>query len=98
MNSGPKLSVIILCYRSGQSIVDFFDRTKALVAEAVPSHEFVLVANYLEESDDRTGEFAEEIASQNPNCTLVSNPKKRDDGLGYAPRIRCSKGRRALHY
>jgi glycosyltransferase involved in cell wall biosynthesis len=76
MSNNPDLSIIILCYRSGGSIVEFFNRTKTLVTEAVPNHEFILVANYLEGSDDRTGEFAEKIANENPNCTVVSNPKK----------------------
>ena len=76
MSNNPDLSIIILCYRSGQTIIDFFNKTKALVADAVPEHEFVLVANYLEGSGDRTGEFAEQIANENPNCKVVSNPKK----------------------
>lgn len=76
MTSKPDLSIIILCYRSGESIFSFFQELKGLVLETGIDHEFVLVANYLEGSNDRTGEFANQIASENENCTALSNPKK----------------------
>lgn len=71
-----KLSVIILCYRSGQSVFEFFKNVKQLIGNEVPDHEFVLVANYLHGSDDRTGEYAKAIAEENENCIALSIPKK----------------------
>jgi glycosyltransferase involved in cell wall biosynthesis len=76
MSNNPDLSIIILCYRSGESIFDFFKEIKQLIGDAIPEHEFVLVANYLEGSDDRTGEYAKAIAAENDNCIALSIPKK----------------------
>ena len=76
MSSCPKLSVIILCYRSGESLIDFFEEVKETVANYVPIHEFILVANYLEGSNDRTGEYAKVVAAENENCTALSISKK----------------------
>ena len=76
MVSTPKLSVVILCYRSGKSVFDFFEGIKQQIGDAIPNHEFVLVANYLDGSDDRTGDYANTLATQNKNCTALSIPKK----------------------
>lgn len=76
MSSRPELSVVILCYRSGSAIVEFVSRTEALIKDLTSSYELVLVANYIEGSDDRTRDFATQIARENPKCKAICLPKK----------------------
>jgi glycosyltransferase involved in cell wall biosynthesis len=76
MSSTAELSVIILCYRSGESLIGFFEEVKKIIANEIPSHEFILVANYLQGSDDKTGEIAKKLGAENKNCTVLSIPKK----------------------
>ncbi len=76
MPDGPKLSVVILCYRSGSAIIEFVSRTETLVRELTNSYELILVANYMEGSDDRTRDFVTQIANGNPKCKVICRPKE----------------------
>lgn len=72
----PELSIVILCYRSGSAIIEFVSRTETLIKEITDSYELVLVANYMEGSDDRTRDFVEQIASEKPKCKAICRPKE----------------------
>ncbi|HAP70528.1 MAG TPA: hypothetical protein DCR04_12530 [Flavobacteriales bacterium] len=67
---------IILCYGLGSAIIEFVSRTEACVKELTDNYELVLVANYLEGSDDRTRDFVAQIADENPKCKTVCKPKE----------------------
>ena len=71
-----ELSIIILCYRSEEAIVEFADRTRKLAEELTNNFEIILVANFFEDSGDRTGDIVKEIAEKNSRYRVVSKPKK----------------------
>ena len=71
-----ELSVVILCYRAGERTYGFVDKIMKLLNRFVPSWEIVLVANYFENTDDKTPEIAKDIASKNKNIKVIAMPKE----------------------
>lgn len=76
MNDQVELSIIILCYRSEQSIIEFSEKVRKLAEELTSSYEIVLVGNYMEGSNDKTKEIVEAIAKNNKIYKTVCKPKK----------------------
>ena len=76
MNNETTLSVVILCYRSGPSIINFVEQVETHVKALTPNYELVLVANYIEGSDDTTQEHVLKIAEANPKCKVLCKPKQ----------------------
>ena len=76
MNNHPQLSIIILCYRSEEQIIAFAQQVKELGQSFGDSFEIVLVANYMEGSDDRTKEIVEQIAKEDATFKTVCKPKE----------------------
>lgn len=73
----PDISIVVLCYRSGEPIREFIDRIVLLMQKNnIPEYELILVANYLKNSDDTTPKIAAEIASQNPKIKFSAKEKK----------------------
>ena len=52
----PYFSLVVLCYRSGTSIIPFIEKLRQALSRCAFVSEIVLVGNYLEGSDDRTPE------------------------------------------
>jgi glycosyltransferase involved in cell wall biosynthesis len=71
-----ELSIVILCYRSEDSIIPFAQRTKEHAATLCKDFEIVLVGNYWEGSSDRTKEVVENIAAQDPVFRAICEPKE----------------------
>lgn len=76
MKNHPELSIIILCYRSEDSIILFAQKVKELAAKLTENYEIILVGNYIEGSDDRTKEIVEQIAREDSVFKSVCKPKK----------------------
>ena len=76
MEKQTELSIIILCYRSEEAIIEFAERTRKLAEELTDSYEIILVANYIENSGDRTGDIVKEIARQNSRYRVVCEAKQ----------------------
>jgi glycosyltransferase involved in cell wall biosynthesis len=76
MSEQVELSVIILCYRSGETVVDFIKKAEDLVKTLTDNYELVLVANYIEGSDDRTRDYVLKIEKENPRCKALCKPKE----------------------
>ena len=73
--AGPYLSVVVLCYRSGRSMIPLIERL--LCSFALQLHgELVLVGNYIEGSDDETPQVVRELAERWPNVSAVVRRKK----------------------
>jgi glycosyltransferase involved in cell wall biosynthesis len=70
------LSVVILCYRSGESIIEFANNTQERIKNLTSSYEIILVGNYFEDSDDNTKEVVEGIAAKDHHFKAVCYPKK----------------------
>lgn len=73
----PELSVVVLCYRSGASIKQLVERIRhCFDKEAITDYELVLVANYLENSNDTTPAIVTGIANTDPGVRCIALPKK----------------------
>jgi glycosyltransferase involved in cell wall biosynthesis len=60
----PELSVVILCYRSGDAARSFAARIgKSLLDAGVDNYQLVLVGNYVDGSDDPTPDVVRELAA-----------------------------------
>lgn len=77
MSRLPKLSVVILCYRSGDSAREFVPRTIQALKEAkIYDYEVILVGNYHKNSGDRTPKIVEDLASKNRKIKCVAKVKE----------------------
>ena len=72
----PHFSLVVLCYRSGQSIVPFVERLQRTLARCNFSWELVLVGNYIEGSDDETPQVVTKLAEGSDNIRTVIRPKQ----------------------
>ena len=87
-----ELSVVILCYRSGKDLLTFFEQLERELTGPIKQIEYVLVANYLEGSKDRTSEYALQIAKERPNCLVLRNAKKGMMGWDMRQGLQASTG------
>jgi len=72
----PNLSVVILCYRAGESTRSFVERMiTALVINDINDYELVLVGNYHQGTDDATPSVVQSLATENPRIIAVTMPK-----------------------
>ena len=71
-----ELSIVILCYRSEESIIPFAQKTKEMAASLCKDFEIVLVGNYWEGSGDRTKEVVEKIAKEDSVFRAICKPKE----------------------
>ena len=74
--ANPHFSLVVLCYRSGQSIVPFVERLQRTLSRCNFSWELVLVGNYIEGSDDETPQVVKKLAENSPNIRTVIRPKQ----------------------
>ena len=73
----PEISIIILCYKEGNTIRQFTKRAiDILEANQIYDYELVLVGNYHQNSDDPTPMVVAELAGQNPKILYVAKPKQ----------------------
>jgi glycosyltransferase involved in cell wall biosynthesis len=72
----PYFSLVVLCYRSGPSIIPFIEKMEQALSRCNFTWELVLVGNYIEGSDDETPQVIAELASQKPNVRTVIRPKE----------------------
>ena len=72
----PHFSLVVLCYRSGQTIIPFVERLQRTLSRCNFSWELVLVGNYIEGSDDETPQVVKKLAEQSPNIRAVIRPKQ----------------------
>lgn len=72
----PHFSLVVLCYRSGQSIIPFVERLQRTLSLCNFSWELVLVGNYIEGSDDETPQVVKKLAEESPNIRTVIRPKQ----------------------
>jgi glycosyltransferase involved in cell wall biosynthesis len=67
---------VVLCYRSGQSIIPFVERLQRTLSRLNFSWELVLVGNYIEGSDDETPQVVKKLAETSDNIRTVIRPKQ----------------------
>ena len=74
--SEPHFSLVVLCYRSGQSIIPFVERLQRTLSRCNFTWELVLVGNYIEGSDDETPQVVKQLAESPDNIRTVIRPKQ----------------------
>lgn len=73
----PEFSIVILCYKEGNSVRQFVKRTIDIIEDNnIFNYELVLVGNYHEGSSDLTPKVVAELASQNSKISYVAKPKQ----------------------
>jgi Glycosyltransferases involved in cell wall biogenesis len=70
------ISIVMLCYQSGEHIRSFVDKVIKLIDAVTPCWELILVANYLSNTDDVTPEVVKDIASKNKNVKYIARVKQ----------------------
>lgn len=76
MEKNPELSVVVLCYRSEYSIIPFIEKVKETVEKLTDNFEIILVANFIENSDDKTATIVQEIANKDAVYKPICKPKE----------------------
>ena len=72
----PQLSIVILCYRSNEKIIDFAEKVKSIGLSLTSNLEIILVGNYHPNSDDRTAQIVTEMARIDKTFKAICKPKK----------------------
>jgi glycosyltransferase involved in cell wall biosynthesis len=73
----PNLSLVILCYRSGEFAREFTKRTLQMLEDyGITSFELILVGNYFPDSGDRTPDIVRELADGDPRIRCQAEPKE----------------------
>jgi len=72
----PEISIVILCYRSNESIISFIEKVKSELAKAnISNFELVLVANYFENDGDKTPNIVKKLERNDNRIKVVSEIK-----------------------
>ncbi len=75
--SSPQFSLVILCYRSEDAIIDFVEKVHKLLGWLHNlDYELILVGNYWPGSDDRTPEIVRNLSKTMPRTRCVTIEKK----------------------
>ncbi len=72
----PYFSLVVLCYRTGASIIPFIEQLERALSRCAFDFELVLVGNYFEGSGDETPEVVRGLAKRWPNVQCVVRPKE----------------------
>lgn len=92
--ANPDLSVVILCYKSGELSRQFVDMVRALFSkEKINDYELVLVGNYLSGTDDITPLIVKEISFSCDNVQCVAEEKRGMMGWDMKSGLSLAKGR-----
>ena len=76
MNKFNKLSVVILCYKSEEKIIEFVDLVEKVIKKLNKQYEIILVANYKKSIVDKTPSIVRELSKNNKNLVPVILEKK----------------------
>lgn len=83
-SSNPQLSVVVLCYQTGQQAIDVLEEIASSLTHSGIDFQLVAVANYWPEKDDDTpgilSKFATTWSGAHP-VVVVAHPKK--GGMGW---------------
>lgn len=74
--TAPDLSVVVLCYRSGQDLVPFVERLHGLLSLMSVSWEIILVGNYNPDDEDETPDVVRAIESRLPHVRSIVKVKE----------------------
>jgi glycosyltransferase involved in cell wall biosynthesis len=89
----PNISVVLLCYRSGEEVRGFVERLQDSLEQFEKNWEIILVGNYLPGISDPTPEVVNEIASNHPRIKAVVLEKKGMMGWDMRSGLRAATGK-----
>ena len=89
----PEISVIVLAYRSAETITSFVESLVHSLEKNNLRWEIVLVGNYFEGEGDRTPEVINKIASQEPRIKVVTEVKKGMMGWDMKTGLQSANGK-----
>lgn len=90
----PELSVVVLCYKSGTTIIPFVQQMEREIRnEGMENYELVLVGNYFPQTNDETPEIVRDLARKNPKIVSVTLEKKGMMGWDAISGLRAATGR-----
>lgn len=90
----PELSIVILCYRAGNTIPPFVEKViKTLEDDGIFEYELVLVGNYDKDSRDQTPKIVAGIAKQNPKIIYSAKMKEGQMGWDMRTGLALARGR-----
>lgn len=72
----PEISVVVLCYHSGQTILPIFNDLETLLTGLNVNYEIILVANDFHESKDETAEIVKKLALDHPFVKPITKIKE----------------------
>ncbi len=87
-----ELSVVVLCYHSGKTILGFFNELESMLDESSIDYEIILVANDFADSKDQTIEIVKELAKNNNKVLSICKIKQGMMGWDMMQGIDASKG------
>ena len=88
-----ELSIVVLCYHSGKTILPFFYELESMLNEAAIDYEIVLVANDFAGSKDQTIKIVTELAIGRPRVRIVTKIKKGMMGWDMMQGFEASTGK-----
>lgn len=88
----PNLSVVVLCYRSADTIASFVESLVASLSGCDSNWEVILVGNYFENSGDRTPEVVTHLAKGDPRIRAVTLVKEGMMGWDMKSGLRAATG------
>ena len=83
---------MVLCYRSGPSIIPFVEKMQQALSRCNFTWELVLVGNYIEGSDDETPQVIAKLAETMPNVRTVIRPKEGMMGWDMRMGLNAARG------
>ena len=73
----PTLSIVILCYKAGETARVFVNKTITLLENnGITNYQLILVGNYKKNTNDPTPKIVASLAKNNPNIDYIAKPKK----------------------
>lgn len=94
MNNRPELSVVVLCYRGGKTIIPFLEQMEREIHdEGMQNYELVLVGNYFPNTNDETPRIIHELARHNVKITPVTLEKSGMMGWDAITGLRAARGK-----
>ncbi len=89
----PNISVVLLCYRSGEQVRDFVERVKDSLESFDNNWEIILVGNYFPNTNDSTPDVVREIAAKHPQIQSVVREKEGMMGWDMRSGLYAAKGK-----
>jgi glycosyltransferase involved in cell wall biosynthesis len=89
----PNLSVVVLAYRSAETIAAFVDSLVSCLEADEPDWELVLVGNYFADTGDKTPLVVEDLAKKNPRIRAVTRVKEGMMGWDMKSGLKAASGK-----